>query len=336
VLSVGDPAAPVADVCRWSGAPPNGSCGAGDAVVARVGPGSGGSPTFSRIDPDVAQPTSDEIVAGIEMRPAADIRLRLTGTARRESNLLSLRNVGAPASSYASFVVPDPGGDVLDPSDDRNVIVYDRLPATFGLDRYLLTNTTDDPATFEGLELAAEVVKRRIVLVFGATAGIAQVSAASRGIGPAENDQGILGELEANPNAGTFARGRPFTDRAYTIKVAGVYRFPYEVTLGAVARYQDGQPFARMLVFPALNQGAEAVRAFANGDSRFRFTGTLDVRLQKRFGTDARNVSLLLDAYNVLGLDYDVEELLTQPPDVRIPTAVQPPPAIHLGLRVGF
>ena len=120
------------------------------------------------------------------------------------------------------------------------------------------------------------------------------------------------------------------------MKLAGVYRFPKDVRLGMVARYQDGQPFARVLVFPALNQGAEAVRAFANGESRFTFTGTLDARLQKGFTLGSQRVDAIADAYNLLNLSYEVEERTAAAPDVRIPTAVQPPRAFHIGLRVTF
>ena len=52
-------------------------------------------------------------------------------------------------------------------------------------------------------------------------------------------------------------RGRLFGDRAFTGKLTTVYRFPSSLTLGAIARYQDGQPFARLLVVPGLNQGPE-------------------------------------------------------------------------------
>ena len=95
-----------------------------------------------------------------------------------------------------------------------------------------------------------------------------------------ENDAALVGELYTNPNARTFAQGRLFTERGYTIKLSGVYRFPYDVRFGWAARYQDGQHFARMIVVPNLNQGPEIVRAFRNGRTRFTFTATLDARLR--------------------------------------------------------
>jgi len=89
-----------------------------------------------------------------------------------------------------------------------------------------------------------------------------------------------------------------------------------------------------MLVIPDLGQGTEAVRAFANGDSRFCFTATLDLRLQKRVRIAAGHVDALLDAYNLLNLSYDVEGAAHKLPNVRIPTAVQARRALQLGMRL--
>lgn len=337
LLAFGDPGAPTADIFRW--AAPAGAAPALTALgplVARAGPGTGGDAAFSRTDRRLRRPTSDELVIGLDIDPRGGMRFRLAGVARKERDLLGLVNTGAPASAYTLFSVPDPGADVGLPDDDRLVPVYDRSPETFGADRYVLTNPGQEAATFKGLELSARASAGQLVLLAGATAGIAEGSAAHRGFGPIENDQAGVGELFATPNAATFARGRLFSDRAYTVKLAGVYRFPKDIRLGVVARYQDGQPFARVLVFPALNQGAEAVRAFANGESRFTFTGTLDARLQKGFRLGPRHVDAIADAYNLLNLSYEVEERTAAAPDVRIPTAVQPPRAFHIGLRVTF
>jgi hypothetical protein len=329
-LAFGDPTAPRADIFRWTGPSP-GDLG---PLVARAGPGTGGDPAFTAIDAELKRPQGSEFVLALEVRPGPEVRLRVTGMTRNETDLVGLRNVGTPA--YDLMSVFDPGADLGSPEDDRLVPVYNRRPETFGQDRFLLTNLDVPDATFEGIEIAAEIDKPRVTMLIGATAGRAETSAANRGFGPLENDQALVGELDAEPNAGTFARGRPFADRAYTAKVAGVYRFPTSTTLGIVARYQDGQPFSRLLVFPALNQGAEAVRAFASGDSRFMFVGTLDVRVQQRFSIGRSRVAVLLDAYNLVGLSNSVEERTTEGPDVRVPTAVQPPRSIHLGVRLSF
>jgi len=217
--------------------------------------------------------------------------------------------------------------------------VYNRLPSSFGADRYLLTNNPagNDDAWFEGLVLNSEASVKRLTLLFNATASQTDGPAASRGFHAEENDLGGLGELFVDPNATPSTRGRLFYDRAFTMKLSAVYQFPRAITFGAVARYQDGQPFSRVTVVPDLNQGTEFVRAYAAGDARFKFTGTLDLRLQKRVNVGRTGVDVFVDAYNVLNMGNEVEEnVVTGFPGFRDITAVQPPLAVHIGLRLRF
>jgi hypothetical protein len=333
-LAVGDPSAPSANVFRWT------VQGAGP-LVARVGPGTAGDPAFSAIDPSLARPTTDEVVAGVEAQLTPNIRGRITGIAKRTNHLYNLVDVGAPLSSYTVFNVvdgrpPSDGGDTLLP-------VYSRLPSTFGADRYLLTNNSEDgTATFEGLTLNAEASLRRLTVMINATASQTDGPATNRGFHVEENDLGGIGELFGDPNATPDARGRLFFDRAFTLKISGVFEFPYGVTLGAIARYQDGQPFSRVTVVPGattpfqLAQGTEFVRAFAAGDARFMYTGTLDLRLQKRFAIGPAAVDLFADGYNVINMGNEVEERVVTGPGFRNITAIQPPLAVHVGVRLNF
>ena len=66
------------------------------------------------------------------------------------------------------------------------------------------------------------------------------------------------------------------------------------------------------------------------------FIGTLDMRLQQRFAMGRRLLDVLVDVYNLTGLSNSVEERTTEGPDVRIPTALQPPRTVHLGMRFNF
>ena len=92
-----------------------------------------------------------------------------------------------------------------------------------------------------------------------------------------------------------------------------------------------------MVVVADLNQGTDAVRAFRSGKSRFTFTGTLDIRIQKGMALPGGGRAVLvIDGYNVLNLDKEVEEWVVTGPAFRTPTAAQPPRVIHLGLRLSF
>jgi hypothetical protein len=326
-LAYGDPAAPVARVA--AAARPG-------VLVARVGPGTGGNSSFSRIDDDLRRPYTDEFVVGIESGRRESMRFTLTGIARHEGNLLAVVNTGVPASGYSTIEIQDEYIFLRNPEDDRTLTVYNRLPSAFGRDSYLLTNSELDAAHSLALKLTAERATERLFILFAATAYLSEGSGGNRGYGPRENDQDMPGELLTNPNAATYSRGRLFTDRGFTIKWTTRYRMPYDITLGAIARYQDGQPFSRLVVVPDLNQGTEAVQAYSNGGTRFTFTGTLDLRLQKGFRVGATRIDALFDAYNLLTRSNEVEEYVVTGPAFRTSTAIQPPHSLHLGLRLTF
>ena len=155
--------------------------------------------------------------------------------------------------------------------------------------------------------------------------GWTDAAAGHRGFGPAENDAGIVGELLTDPNATTHGRGNVFADRQYDFRVATAYKLPHDLSFGVVARYQDGQPFSRVVVAPDLNQGADAIRAFRSGKSRFTFTGTLDIRVQKGIALPGGGrAALVIDGYNVINMDKEVEEWVVTGPDYRTPTLAQP------------
>lgn len=331
LLAYGDPAAATANVYRWTSAPL-----ASVPIVAKAGPGTGGDPSFSGIDPGLKRPVTDEFVIGVESRPRPTMTFSLTGIARRETNLVNVVNTGVPITSYAASGVPDAGADWVNPSDDQLLPVYDRLPASFGKDRYLLTNPATEAATMGALMLTAQIHTDKLFTFFGATASATLGSSGNRGFQPTENDQDVLGELYTNPNAGTHARGRLFADRAFTIKWTTTYHFEHDIRAGVIVRYQDGQPFSRLAIVSNLNQGAEAIKAFDNGRSRFTFTGTLDFRLQKGFAVGRSRIDAILDVYNLVALANETEEDVLTGPNFRAPTAMEPPRAVLLGFRVHF
>jgi hypothetical protein len=90
------------------------------------------------------------------------------------------------------------------------------------------------------------------------------------------------------------------------------------------------------VVVPNLNQGPEIVRAFRTGRTRFTFTATLDARLQKGFAVGSNRLAIVLDGYNLLNTQIEIEEFQVGGPLSRTTTAVQPPRALHAGLRLSF
>jgi hypothetical protein len=336
-LAYGDATAPTASIYRWNattaGPPQPRDIG---PLVQRLGPGTGGVAGFSSIDPALKRPYLDEAVLGFDARPSARTFLRIAAIGRRETNLVSVANVGVPESTYTTIGVPDTGIDVMSSPDGQIVTFYNRAPSTFGADRYLLTNPAGDEATYVGADLIGTTHTEKLFFMLGLTAGRSEGIAANRGFGPLENDDGLVGEAYVNPNALGHAQGRTFTERGYTIKTAATYLFGHDTTLGLIGRYQDGQHFARLVIYPNLNQGPEAVRAFRNGRTRFTFQMTVDARLRKGFTLGGHRADVVLEAYNLFNEYLEVEEITVSGPTSRVKSASQPPRAIYLGVRVPF
>ena len=160
-----------------------------------------------------------------------------------------------PESTYSTIAVPDTGIDIVGAQDDQMLIFYNRSPATFGADRYLLTNPAGDEGSFVGADMIGQVHTEKFFFFLGLTAGRSEGIAANRGFGPLENDNGVMGDAYVNPNSLAHAQGRTFTERGYTIKTAATYTFPHDFTLGLIGRYQDGQHFARLVILPGPEPG---------------------------------------------------------------------------------
>jgi hypothetical protein len=287
----------------------------------------------SVIDPDLRRPTTREFLIGIE-HVIGPWRWRITGIDRREHDPIGLVNVGVTAADYTVTFIDDPGVDVAGNSGTGPLPIYNRT--SFRQDRYTLTNV-GEPSRYQGVEIGVDrELSERWSLAFGGTAYRSEGTGASRGYQANENDQGVLGEAFLTQNAGTFAYGRLFFDRAYVIKVSGRYRAPGDVRLAVASRYQDGQPFSRLVIADGLNQGAEIIQTYPRGGQRFTYTLTLDMKVDKEVRLGRARIGAALEVFNLLNTDNEVEEDIVTGPAFRTITAIQPPRAFRVRLRVGF
>lgn len=333
LLAYGDPAAAQGVVYRWLDGNGDGVFQPAErgALVARVGPGG----PFASIDAGLKPPRSKEVFLGFEAG-IGEFRLRGLAYHRRERDLVTSVNFGAPTSAYDVYYVADPSNDIVGADDDHFLPVYDRRPETFGQDRYLLTNDREK-GTGKGLEISIDGrIAKRLRLLAGVTASKTLCPSAYRGFLAIENDQGLVGERLELPNATTLSKGRLFFERGYTIKIAAAYDAPHDLRLGLVARYQDGQHFARFVIPTNLNQGPEPIKAIYNGDSRFTYVLTIDARVEKGFAVGRARVAGVLEAFNLRGTGIEVEEDVIWGPSYRATSAVQPPRAFRLGMRLDF
>jgi hypothetical protein len=134
----------------------------------------------------------------------------------------------------------------------------------------------------------------------------------------------------------TYARGRLFLERGYVIKWSAGLMTGKGFRAGAVARYQDGQPFSRVVVVPDLRQGADFVMAIPRGRARYTFAITWDARVEKVFTIGRSQVSGVVEVFNLLDNVNETEEDIVTGPAYRTPTFLQPPRTFRAGVRIAF
>ncbi len=337
-LRFGDPHALTGTVNRWSDLNHDARLQPNEVgvTIAPVGPCCANG-ELNTIADDLHPPPTREIRATLETRLNDHLVLRLGGTDRRQHGVIQPVNSAYRPANYSVTYVADPGLNSLGPDDDQMLPVFNRLPVSFGTDSYVLRNVDDNTAMDHGLDLVLErVFDGRWGMVIGATAHKSNGTGGNRGFRPDENDQGVLGEVFSDPNASTHARGRLFFERGYVIKWSALYQLPYGLRGGTAARYQDGQHFSRVVIADNLQQGIEFIAALPRGLTRFTYAFTLDTRLERQLRIGARDTSVILEVFNLLNTNNEVEEDEVSGPTFRAPTAVQPPRSVRLGFRISF
>ena len=331
-LQWGDADAPRAEVHRWTDADGDGVVEEGEIGpwVGRAGPGA----PVGALGPGLRRPRTDELLVAFETHLSHALAVRFAGVDRRTSRRAESVNTGLGPDAYTTRFVADPGGDLAGSADDQRLPVAERQ-APGEADAFALASPEGLDARYRGVDLTLDLrVRDRLRVRLAGTAHRVDGAAASRGFRAVENDPGLLGELFDTPNGDTNTEGRLFFDRAYTINLSGLLRAPGRLRLGWVARYQDGQPFARVVVVPDLPQGPDFVRAVPNGRHRFAYTLTVDARLEKDLAIGRRRLALRLEAFNLLQTRHEVEEDVVSGPAFRTPALVQPPRVLRAGLRL--
>src|SRR6185503_35276 len=258
------------------------------------------------------------------------------GTDRRTYRLIQPVDASVPGN-YSLTHVEDRALDQLVDEDDQLLPIWNRLPASFNTDSYVLQNVDHNSARDHGMDLVLERVwDGRWGMLIGATAHKSEGIGGNRGYRADENDQGVIGEVFSEPNAETFARGRLFFERGYVVKWSAMYQLPYGLRGGSAARYQDGQHFSRVVIASDLQQGVDFIPALPRGLTRYTYAFTLDTRLERAFSLGGRRAAVVLDIFNLLNTNNEVEEDEVTGLAFRASTAVQPPRSVHLGFRVMF
>jgi hypothetical protein len=110
--------------------------------------GFGGS--IATVDPNLKQPYTDEISAGVELEGPGRIRLSGMFIHRQARDLLAITETAVPFDTGYTQV------QGLDPVTNQRVTLFNERPAFLGLAAQLETNPSDVKTSFNGFELEAQ------------------------------------------------------------------------------------------------------------------------------------------------------------------------------------
>lgn len=295
--------------------------------VAGRGPGS------TSVDPDLSLPTMRRVMVGFRTK-VRGVGIHATAFARRDLDLIETALNPQGSEIARTRNIPDPSGDILGASDDQILPVIEESARSFSQSQFLLTNPAEHKALGEGAELGFETNAKHVHWGLIGAAFRDSGRGGNRSLRVTENDFGVVGESFDRTNADTFGYGRLFFDRAYSLRMYLTANDVRGFTFGAVARYDDGQPFARLVIQNDLPQGPDFVQAIPRGRARLHYTLSVDARLAKRFKLSGADLEVSASVFNALGSQFEAEEQVVWQPDYRRITMVQPPRAFVIAVRI--
>lgn len=277
---------------------------------------------FSRqaVDPGLSAPVIEEWTAGLEQAISGDFTLAARYIDRRHSNIIG-------------HIVYDPSTEVrwwrVEESPDGWWVPFSTVvPGTEGhpdipLELYFPSTTAPD--FFERIENVPELKARYRSLEFSfrkrmshnwqafgsltwnrATGTTTMASRWSAGNSP------VL--LTPNSFINIAETDRLLQDRPFVARLAGTVRFGGDIYASFLFRAQSGSPWARTVTVipPADWAAANAAQRLpvtvyleSPGSQRYDWWKTLDLRLEKEFNKDGRNLfAVSVDVYNLLGDKY--------------------------------
>ncbi len=298
---------------------------------------------YSSIDPHLRRPYSDEFDVGAEARVAARTTAGIHLYRRDEKDRLAAVNVGVPSSAYTPITLVDPGDGTDGKSFEQlnRLTVYSQNPATFGQDRYLLTNPAN--LRFMNTGLTADLRTEIRGFLFEATFVAEKAFGPTNpGDSPIANDPGVIGSLYMDPNTLINARGRSYFDRGYIGKIRASYRLPLKIDLTSVADYLDGLVFGRQLLVTNLAQGptmiAATIRGSPEGGNRAQYVFNWNMRAQREFRIAYGTIAAAIDAMNVLNYGQSIQQsdVSSSTFILRFPVAIQEPRSFRFLVRYDF
>ncbi len=305
------------------------------------------------IDSDFKNSNSWEYLVGFERQLAQDLSFSATYTHRDYRDATTIVSNGVSAADFV------PGGVFT-----ANTVLGNFSVPFFvygGVDNgdLLLTNANDYKTKYDGVDIA---VRKRMSNNFMLNGGVTlQKQKANYDGGDSLafyiGDGGLNGQVfPFDPTNLPFLNDQPYAFAPggsgksgvypyseWQFKLSGVYQFPWDISAGAFARYQQGYPFVLIATLndpslPSLGTASHLILVEPFGSRRFENIFTLDLQFEK--GIDFGNYGRLALSANLFNVT-NTNTIIRRTRSVasvnlnRIDELISPR-ALRLGLRYSF
>jgi hypothetical protein len=269
----------------------------------------GGS--ITSVDPDLKQPFTDEISAGVELELPHEIRVSGMYIHRQARDLVAITEIGIPFDTGYTEVA------AIDPVTNQRITLFNQRPETLGQNAQLETNPPDFETSFDGFEISAQRRYSRgyqlLTSYAYSTSDITRTSIDITAFGGEEEGAGGIGagtSAFTNPNQRiNNTSGAGFYDRTHAFKAGGSYEWArFGVTVAATGKIQSGTPFGRILTLSAdaagtpFNQGPITLFAEPRDANRFPAIKMMDLRVSKYFNVAQHRFEIIGDFFNLFNV----------------------------------
>ncbi len=243
---------------------------------------------LTSIDPNFIRPYTDEYAFGVDRELAANFKLSVGYTYRREKNLQATMNPDNPYATTLTSAV-DPGIDgVVGTADDGTYGYYARLLAA---NRSLITNDPNVTQSYKGLEITLNKrLSNRWQMLAGYTLSKSRLDNVS---------------VDTSPNFLINANGNitntSFADRPNQFKLTGMYILPWhDVIVSSNLSSQQGPPVTRQISRAVGFSTNQIINLEPLGNTRLDPLTKIDVRVGKLFKfAGNRNLEATVDFDNL-------------------------------------
>jgi hypothetical protein len=294
---------------------------------------------YSSISPTLRRPYADQFHFGARSSLGRRSFASFSMFRRDDKQRLAALDVGIPPQAFTPVTI-------FDPLTHLPLTVYQQSPATFGQDRYLLTNPTGLRTFNEGWTAELGFAWRALMVHMSYTAE-KSFGFNNPGNSILENDPGVVGSLFLNPNTTINAEGRNYLDPSYIGKAQATYRLPSwwgGIEVASTFDYIGGLAFGGELLVTGLAQGPFLVLATdragipsGGGGAGYRADSLANwnLRLLREFPLPIGKLTASTEILNVLNAAHIAQEggFASNP---RSPIAFQESRWVLLHLRYEF